>query len=156
VNYSVSQQTKPRNPGPNLAADDRQRSTSAAVPTTMPISTDRQSAVAVSGSSSRHRIRAPRASGSSTLAASDLEARFRAAADFHLAERTRVFVNDLDHRFGIQKAIHVTRQVIRCLVPARAILLHGLHDDPIEIASQLFRELHGRLCCASVAHATQR
>jgi predicted PurR-regulated permease PerM len=34
-------------------------------------------------------------------AASDLEMRFRAAADFDLEERTRVFVNDLDDRFGI-------------------------------------------------------
>jgi predicted PurR-regulated permease PerM len=34
-------------------------------------------------------------------AASDLEVRFRAAADFHLAERTRVFVDDLDDRFGV-------------------------------------------------------
>ena len=34
-------------------------------------------------------------------AARDLEVRFRAAADFHLADRTRVFVDDLDHRFGV-------------------------------------------------------
>ena len=38
-------------------------------------------------------------------AASDLEARFRAAADFNLAERTRMFVNDLDDRFGIQAQV---------------------------------------------------
>jgi putative heme transporter len=34
-------------------------------------------------------------------AASDLEMRFQAAADFDLEERARVFVNDLDDRFGI-------------------------------------------------------
>ena len=38
-------------------------------------------------------------------AASDLEARFRAAADFNLTERTRMFVNDLDDRFGIQAQV---------------------------------------------------
>jgi predicted PurR-regulated permease PerM len=38
-------------------------------------------------------------------AATDLEMRFRAAADFQLAERTRVFVNDLDDRFGIHAQV---------------------------------------------------
>jgi putative heme transporter len=38
-------------------------------------------------------------------AASDLEARFRAAADFNLTERTRMFVNDLDERFGIHAQV---------------------------------------------------
>jgi putative heme transporter len=38
-------------------------------------------------------------------AASDLEARFRAVADFNLTERTRMFVNDLDERFGIHAQV---------------------------------------------------
>src|SRR4029450_9010150 len=38
-------------------------------------------------------------------AAGDLETRFRAAADFNLAERTRMFVDDLDDRFGIHAQV---------------------------------------------------
>ena len=38
-------------------------------------------------------------------AASDLESRFGAAADFNLAERTRTFVDDLDDRVGIQAQV---------------------------------------------------
>jgi predicted PurR-regulated permease PerM len=38
-------------------------------------------------------------------AASDLEARFRAAGDFHLEERTTAFVNDLHDRFGIHAQV---------------------------------------------------
>src|SRR4029450_13247124 len=38
-------------------------------------------------------------------AATDLELRLRWAADFQLADRTRVFVNDLDHRFGIHAQV---------------------------------------------------
>ena len=38
-------------------------------------------------------------------AASDLEQRYHAAADFHLAERTRAFVSSLDERFGTQAQV---------------------------------------------------
>ena len=38
-------------------------------------------------------------------AATDLERRLRWAADFQLADRTSVFVNDLDHRFGIHAQV---------------------------------------------------
>jgi predicted PurR-regulated permease PerM len=38
-------------------------------------------------------------------AASDLEHRYKTAADFHLAERTKAFVSSLDERFGTQAEV---------------------------------------------------
>jgi putative heme transporter len=70
-------------------------------------------------------------------AASDLEARFRAAADFHLAERTRVFVNDLDDRFGIHAQVTAGAGTASAYLVSAILMLFLLTYGPRFVSAAL-------------------
>ena len=70
-------------------------------------------------------------------AASDLEARFRAAADFDLEERTRTFVNDLDDRFGIQAQVTAAAGTASVYLVSTILVLFLLGYGPRFISAAL-------------------
>jgi putative heme transporter len=70
-------------------------------------------------------------------AASDLEARFRAAADFNLAERTRVFVNELDDRFGIQAQVTSAAGTASAYLVSAILMLFLLGYGPRFVSTAL-------------------
>jgi predicted PurR-regulated permease PerM len=70
-------------------------------------------------------------------AASDLEARFRAAADFNLAERTGVFVSELDDRFGIQAQVTSAAGTASAYLVSAILMLFLLGYGPRFVATAL-------------------
>jgi predicted PurR-regulated permease PerM len=88
-------------------------------------------------------------------AASDLEARFRAAADFDLADRTGVFVNDLDDRFGIHAQLTEGAGTASTYLVNGILVLFLLGYGPRFIAAAL-RQIADPARRASVAAVVDR
>src|SRR5262245_64018329 len=63
-------------------------------------------------------------------AASDLEQRYHAAADFHLAERTRAFVSSLDERFGTQAQVTAAAGTASTYIVTGVLMLFLLGYGP--------------------------
>jgi predicted PurR-regulated permease PerM len=72
-------------------------------------------------------------------AASDLEARFRAAADFDLTERTTTFVNDLDHRFGIHAQLTAGAGTASTYLVSGILMLFLIGYGPRFVAAALLQ-----------------
>jgi putative heme transporter len=70
-------------------------------------------------------------------AAGDLETRFRAAADFNLAERTRTFVNDLDDRFGIHAQLTAAAGTASAYLVSAILMLFLLGYGPRFLSAAL-------------------
>ena len=70
-------------------------------------------------------------------AATDLEARFGAAADFDLVERTRMFVDDLDDRFGIQAQVTSAAGTASAYLVSAILMLFLLGYGPRFVSAAL-------------------
>ena len=69
--------------------------------------------------------------------ASDLEQRYQAAADFHLAERTQAFVNSLDERFGTQAQVTAAAGTASTYVVAGVLMLFLVGYGPRFVSAAL-------------------
>jgi predicted PurR-regulated permease PerM len=69
--------------------------------------------------------------------ASDLEQRYRAAADFHLAERTQSFVNSLDERFGTQAQVTAAAGTASTYIVAGVLMLFLVGYGPRYVSAAL-------------------
>lgn len=83
-------------------------------------------------------------------AASDLETRFEAAADFHLAERTRVFVNSLDDRFATSAQVEAAAGTVSTYLVSGVLMLFLLSYGPRFVSAAL-RQIADPARRASVA-----
>jgi predicted PurR-regulated permease PerM len=83
-------------------------------------------------------------------AASDVETRFEAAADFHLAERTRVFVNSLDDRFATPAQVEAAAGTASTYLVSGVLMLFFLSYGPRFLSAAL-RQIADPARRASVA-----